>query len=125
MMTTGKAVIAEGDAQVQQSSVATLGQGDCLFIISCLGQSAHLVQLAKLAGKNGAVVITLTNQVANPVAALADLRLFSVSDGGDSTIPDVAAATSQQHVIDLVYFTMAQRAGGGLPAASTELSRAR
>ena len=70
-------------------------------------------------------MITLTNQVANPVAALADLRLFSVSDGGDSTIPDVAAATSQQHVIDLVYFTMAQRAGGGLPAASTELSRAR
>lgn len=125
MMSSGKAVIAEGDAQVQESSVATLGKGDCLFIISCLGQSAHLVRLAKQAVKNGAVVIALTNQVANPVAALANLRLYSVSDGGDSTIPDVTAATSQQHVIDLVYFTMAQQAGAGLPAANTELSKAR
>ena len=125
MMSGGRAVIAEGDAEVQQTSVATLGKGDCLFIISCLGQSAHLVQLAKTAAKNGAVVITLTNQAANPVAALADLRLYSVSDGGDSTIPDVAAATSQQHVIDLVYFTMAQLEGAGLPAASRELSKAR
>ena len=127
MMSRGKAVIAEGDAQVQQASVATLGKGDCLFIISCLGQSAHLVQLAKQASKNGAVVVTLTNQAANPLAALATHRLYSVSDGGDGTIPDVTAATSQQHVLDLVYFTMAQNAGVGLPGPSTsaELSKAR
>ena len=127
MMSRGKAVIAEGDAQVQQASVATLGKGDCLFIISCLGQSAHLVQLARQASKNGAVVVTLTNQAANPLAALATHRLYSVSDGGDGTIPDITAATSQQHVLDLVYFTMAQNAGVGLPGPSTsaELSKAR
>jgi DNA-binding MurR/RpiR family transcriptional regulator len=72
MTSRGKPVIAEGDAQVQQSSVATLGKGD-------------------------------------------------------SMIPDIAVATSQQHVIDLVYFTMAQSAGVGLPGRVTgaELSKAR
>lgn len=127
MTSRGKPVIAEADAQVQQSSVATLGKGDCLFIISCLGQSPHLVQLAKQANRNGAVVVTLTNQAANPLASLASLSLYSVSDGGDSTIPDITAATSQQHVLDLVYFTMAQSAGAGLPGRLTdaELSKAR
>jgi len=127
MISRGKAVIAEGDAQVQQSSVATLGKGDCLFIISCLGQAAHLVQMAKQASKSGAIVITLTNQVANPLAAVANLRLYSVSSGADSTIPDITASTSQQHVIDLVYFTMAQQPGIGLPGPISRagLSKAR
>lgn len=114
MMRLGKAVIAEGDAEVQASGVATLGKGDCLFIISTLGQSLHLVQLAKLAGKQGATVVSLTNQTANPVAALADVRLFSVSRGGDSTVSDVIAATSQQHVMDLVFYTIAQQDQAGL-----------
>ena len=127
MMRLGKAVIAEGDAEVQLSGVATLGKGDCLVIITTLGQSAHLVKLAKMAAKNGATVIALTNQTANPVAALADIRLYSVSHGGDADVPDVMAATSQQHVIDLVFYTMAQggRAGLFARAGAGEVSKAR
>ena len=55
---------------------------------------------------------------ANPVAALADVRLYSVSQGSDSDIPDVIAATSQQHVIDLVFYTMASSQKDGLFARS-------
>ncbi|MEJ2257946.1 MAG: MurR/RpiR family transcriptional regulator [Woeseiaceae bacterium] len=113
MMSLGKSVIAEGDSEVQLSVVETLGKDDCLFIISSLGQSPHLVQLAKRASKGGATVITLTNQVANPVAALANIRLYSISSGSDREIPDVIAVTSQQHVTDLVFYTIA--AGAGLP----------
>ncbi len=127
MMRLGKAVIAEGDAEVQLSGVATLGKGDCLVIITTLGQSAHLVQLAKMAAQNGATVIALTNQTANPVAALADIRLYSVSHGGDADVPDVMAATSQQHVIDLVFYTMARggRASLFARAGAGEVSKAR
>jgi DNA-binding MurR/RpiR family transcriptional regulator len=91
---------------MQLSVAATLTRGDCLILISASGQSAHLSQLAQLARKAGATVISVTNQSANPVAALADIRLYSVSHGSDSAIPDVVAATSQQHVIDLVFYTM-------------------
>lgn len=123
----GKAVIAEGDAELQLSGVATLGKGDCLFIISTLGQSAHLVQLSKRASKGGATVIALTDQGANPVAALADIRLFSVSRGDSLNAPDVVAATSQRHVIDLVFYTMALGENAGLFAKddAAEMSRAR
>ena len=114
MMRLGIAVIAEDDVEVQRSSVATLGKGDCLFIISTLGQSAHLVQLAKQASKRGATVVSLTNQAASPVATIANIRLYSVSGGGDSDIPDVIASTSQQHVIDLVFFSMAKSENVGL-----------
>ena len=108
LMSIGKPVIADADAQVQLLGVATLTRGDCLILISASGQSAHLCHLAQLAKKAGATIITLTNQSANPLAALADIRLYSVSDGTDSDMPNVVAATSQRHVIDLVFYTLAQ-----------------
>lgn len=114
MMSLGKAVISEGDVDVQLAAAATLGKGDCLFIISTLGQAPHLVQLAQLASKAGVTLVSLNNQAANPVAALANIRLFSLSRGGDADIPDVVATTSQQHVLDLVFYTMAQGEGIGL-----------
>jgi len=108
MMGLGKPVIAEADTEVQLSGVATLGRGDCLLVITALGQSPHLVQLARQARKAGVTIISLTNQSANPVSGLADIRLFSVSRGADSEMSDIVAATSQQHVIDLVFCSLAQ-----------------
>jgi len=108
LMSIGKPVMAEADAEMQLLGVATLTRGDCLILISAAGQSAHLSHLAQLARKAGATIISVTNQSANPLAAAADIRLYSVSHGSDSEIPNVVAATSQQHVIDLVFYTLAQ-----------------
>lgn len=116
MMRLGKPVIAEADAEVQLSCSATLARGDCLVVISALGQAPHLAQLAKQAKKSGATIISVTNQGANPVAALADIRLYSVSRGGDEDLPDVVLVSSQQHIIDLVYYTLAKSAGARSPA---------
>jgi len=103
MMRLGKPVLAEADIEVQLSGVATLGRGDCLLLISAPGQSQHLVQLARQAKKAGVTIISLTNQSANPVSGLADIRLFSASRGADSEMSGIVAATSQRHVIDLVF----------------------
>jgi DNA-binding MurR/RpiR family transcriptional regulator len=127
MMRLGKAVIYESDVEVQLSAVETLRKSDCLLVVSSLGQSAHLVLLAKQAAKNGATVISVTNQAANPVAALADIRLYSVLHGGDGDIPEVIATTSQQHVIDLIFYTMAQSESVGRlsPGDAAGISKAR
>ncbi len=127
-MSVGKPVIAEADTDVQLLGVATLTRGDCLVLISASGQSPHLCLLAQQARKAGATIVSVTNQSANPVAALADIRLFSVSQGSDSDIPDVVASTSQQHVMDLVFFTLAQSSKRGQDLVtgsrrSTELSK--
>lgn len=108
LMSIGKPVIAEGDAEVQVSGVATLGRGDCLMVISAQGQTPHLVQLAQQAKKAGVTIISLTNQSANPVSSMADIRLVSVSRGVDSDMSDIVAVSSQQHVIDLVVFALAE-----------------
>lgn len=126
----GKPVIAEADAEVQLLSVATLARGDCLVLISASGQSTHLSHLAQQGKKAGATIITITNQSSNPVAALADIRLYSVSYGRDSAISQLVAATSQQHVMDLVFYTLAQLGKGGQGSIarrckSTKLSKAK
>jgi len=119
LMSLGKPVVAEADAEVQLLGVTTLTRGNCLVVISATGQSAHLSHLAQLAKKAGATIISVTNQSANPISALADVRLYSVSHGSDSGLPGVVAATSQQHVLDLVFYTLAKsdKRGEGLMAA--------
>jgi DNA-binding MurR/RpiR family transcriptional regulator len=108
MLSLGKPIIAEADAEMQLSGIATLQRNDCLILISGHGQSPHLVQLARQAKKAGVTVISLTNQSANPVSALADIRLLSVSRGEDSDMSVIVAGTSQQHVMDLVFATLAE-----------------
>ncbi len=121
LVSIGKPVIAEPDIEVQLQSVATLARGDCLVLISATGQSTHLGQLAKQGKKAGATIISITNQSANPVAALADIRLYSVSHGRDNDIPLVVASTSQQHVMDLVFYTLVQSGKHGQASLSRSL----
>ncbi len=105
----GKAVMADGDAQVQLAGMTTFGEGDCLIVISASGQEADVVRIVKEARSTGVTVISLTDQGANPMSALADIRLYSVSQGGEADISSVISAMSQQHVVDLIHYTLAQR----------------
>lgn len=120
LMGLGKPCIAEGDVQMQLTSIAALRNGDCLVIISATGQAPELVKIAKRAKKEGVVIVTLTSQNASPVRALADVRLFSVSRGEKTDIRSVIEATSQQHVVDLLYYVLSKSAEN--PAGSGELS---
>jgi DNA-binding MurR/RpiR family transcriptional regulator len=129
LMGHGKAVMADGDAQVQLAGMMTFGEGDCLIVVSVSGQEPEVVQIVKEAKNAGVTVISLTDQSANPTSALANIRLYSVSRGGDTDIPNVIAAASQQHVVDLLYCTLAQQgrndktAGKGKKAATLRQAR--
>lgn len=105
----GKPVNAEKDSYIRLSNMATLGKGDLVLVISLTGQSARLIQIVRQAKKAGAVIISLTNYSANPIRALADVQLFSVSREGNFEIPQVISSTSQQHVVDLLFSLMLHR----------------
>ena len=109
LMGHGKAVMADGDTQVQLAGMTTFGEGDCLIVISVSGQEPEVVQIVKEARKSGVTVISLTNQSANPMSALADIRLYSESRDGEDDIPGLISAASQQHVVDLLYYTLVQQ----------------
>jgi DNA-binding MurR/RpiR family transcriptional regulator len=113
----GKPVIAESDRDVQLSAIANLGSDDCLVVISATGQAAHLVESVKSARKSGAVVVSITNQWANPLGAISDVQLYSVSSGDSPDVTKLIVATSQQHLVDLLYCSLEQRSKSSSKAA--------
>ena len=106
----GRPVVAESDRDVQLSAVSKLGRDDCLLVISAAGQAAHLVDIVKIAKKAGVIVVSITNQWANPLGGISDIQLYSVSNGDSPDIAKLIVATSQQHLVDLLYCSLAQRA---------------
>ena len=105
----GKSVIAEVDTYIQLSSIATLGKGDAVLVISFTGQSAKMIQLTKQAKKAGATIISLTSYNANPIRSLADVQLFSVSKQIEFEVPQIISSASQQHVVDILFSYMLKR----------------
>lgn len=106
----GKLVIAEMDTYGHLASVAMLGKGDVVFVISFSGQSTIMIRIAKQAKKAGVTVISLTSYSANPIKSLADVQLFSVvGQEGKFEIPQIIASTSQQHVVDLLFSMLVKR----------------
>ena len=109
LLRVGKSVIAEVDTYIQLSSVATLGAGDAVFVISFSGQSPKMIQITQQARKAGVSVISLTNYSANPIRSLADVQLFSVSQEADFEVPQIISNASQQHVVDILFSLILKR----------------
>lgn len=107
----GKSVIAEVDTYIQLSSIATLGKGDAVFVISFFGQSAKMIQITRQAKKAGVTIISLTSYSANPIRSLADVQLFSVNRQGRFEAPQIISSASQQHVVDVLFSFMLKRDG--------------
>jgi RpiR family murPQ operon transcriptional repressor len=105
----GKSVIAEVDTYIQLSSIATLGEGDAVLLISYSGQSSKMIKMAREAKKAGVTIISLTNYNANPIRSLADVRLFCVNLQGGSEVPQIISNASQQHVVDVLFSLMLKR----------------
>jgi len=102
----GKSVIAEVDSYIQLSSIATLGKGDAVLVISFSGQPEKMIKLTRQAKKAGVSIISLTSYSANPIRSLADVQLFSVDRKGSVEVPQIISSASQQHVVDVLFSTM-------------------
>lgn len=105
----GKSVIAEVDTYIQLSSIATLGKGDAVLVISHAGQSSKMLKMTQEAKKVGVTIISLTNYNANPIRALADVCLFSVNQQGEFEVPQIMSNASQQHVVDVLFSLILKR----------------
>lgn len=109
LIQTGKSAIANLDSYTQLSSIATLGEGDVVFVISSTGQSSKMMQMIQQAKKAGVTIISLTNYSANPIRSLADVRLFSVGHEGRFEVPQIISNASQQHVVDVLFSLLLER----------------
>jgi DNA-binding MurR/RpiR family transcriptional regulator len=61
----------------------------------------------------------ITNQWPNPLGTISDIQLYSVSSGDSADIKKLIVATSQQHLIDLLYCSLVQRSNRGSKATAS------
>jgi len=111
LIQTGKSVIAEADTYIQLSSIATLGKGDAVFVISFSGHSSKMIHMVQQAKKAGVAIVSLTSYSANPIRSLADVQLFSVNREWEIEVPQIVSCASQQHVVDVLFSLMLKRDG--------------
>lgn len=65
--------------ETQQAFAYTLKKGDVLIAISASGASRHLLKIAEIARRNGAVVVAITNQPRSPLTESSDYVLVTAA----------------------------------------------
>ena len=102
----------ETDATLYRMQTSLLNKGDVLFAISSSGRTKEIVECAQLASKAGAYVISLSDYVMSPLAAVSDYKLFTTPRQNTVFLGiDMPLTACQLTVIDAVYLSTCVRIG--------------
>ena len=94
------------DTDLQLVAASAIRPGDCAFVISYSGEKAEMLEVAHLAKKNGATVVSLTMDSPNTLRQSADITLLVPAS---ERIYRQGASTSrinQLAVVDILYSLM-------------------
>jgi RpiR family transcriptional regulator, repressor of rpiB and als operon len=97
------------DAQLMLMSAALLRRGDVVMAFSHSGQTAAVVEAARLARQNGARLIALTNRLDSPLGRDSDVALCANLDDLPWAGENAAARLVQLSVLDALLSTVAQK----------------
>lgn len=92
---------------MQAMIAANLTPEDAVFGISYSGQTEDMIRSLAIAKQAGATIITLTRFGSNPVADLADIKLFTSSLEKSIRSGAMASRIAQLNVVDIVYVGIA------------------
>ncbi|NWG17633.1 MAG: MurR/RpiR family transcriptional regulator [Chloroflexi bacterium] len=97
------------DAHLMMMSASLLGSQDTVLAVSHSGQTSAVLDAARLAKRNHARVIALTNYANSALAADADIVLCSTARGSPLMGENAAARIAQLNIIDALFVCVAQR----------------
>lgn len=97
------------DSHLQAIAATYLTKNDLLFAISHSGSSVDIVESAKIAKKNGATVVSLTNLGNSPLSRISDIKLFTASNETKYRIIAMNSRIAQMVIIDALYTIIATR----------------
>lgn len=100
---------AAPDFDSQATLAANMTKDDVAFGISYSGQTENIIQSLQIAKGSGATIISLTKFGSNPVAEMADIRLFTSSLEQSIRSGAMASRIAQLNVIDILYVGIASR----------------
>lgn len=109
LMKLGRNVLHDSDSHVQLASAASLGSRDVLLAFSHSGTSIETVRIAELAKERGATVVVISSLRDNPLSAISDVVLHSVSDEDNVRSSSITARDAQLALTDLLFILLVQR----------------
>lgn len=109
LMKLGRNVLHDSDSHVQLASAASLGSRDVLLAFSHSGTSIETVRIAELAKQRGAAVVVISSLRDNPLSAISDVVLHSVSDEDNVRSSSITARDAQLALTDLLFILLVQR----------------
>lgn len=109
LMKLGRIVLHDSDSHVQMANASTLGPDDLLFALSYSGASIETLRIAELASQRQATVIAVTGLQDNPLARVADIRLYTVGDEDRVRSSAITARDAQLMLTDLLFILLMQR----------------
>ena len=109
LLKLGRNVLHDSDSHVQMANASTLGPGDVLFALSHSGSSIETLRIAELAKRRGAKVVAVTGLRDNPLAPVADIRLFTVADEERVRSSSITARDAQLTLTDLLFLSLVQK----------------
>ncbi|MBE1202979.1 MurR/RpiR family transcriptional regulator [Aminobacter carboxidus] len=109
LMKLGRNVLHDSDSHVQLASAASLGTRDVMLAFSHSGTSIETVRIAELAKQRGATVVVISSLRDNPLSAISDIVLHSVSDEDNVRSSSITARDAQLALTDLLFILLVQR----------------
>lgn len=112
LLKLGRSVRLEDDSHIQLAIAAELKEQDLLIALSYTGASLETVKIAERARQSGAKIISITGMQPNPLAALADLSLYTIADEERVRSSAITARDAQLMVIDMLFILLLRRIPG-------------
>jgi len=109
LLKIGIKTTAYDDAHMMLMSAAILSDDDAVIVISHSGATRTVNDPIKLAAKNGAKVIAITNYAESPVALDAHVVLNSTSQGSHLLGENAASRIAQLNILDALFVAIAKK----------------
>ncbi|MEN5015033.1 MurR/RpiR family transcriptional regulator [Erwinia sp. Eh17-17] len=109
MLKIGIKTTVYDDAHIMLMSAAVLSDDDAVIAISHSGATRAVNDPIKLAARNGAKVIAITNYAESPIARSAHVVLTSTSQGSHLLGENAASRIAQLNILDALFVAIAQK----------------
>jgi DNA-binding MurR/RpiR family transcriptional regulator len=107
----GVDALAHPDAHVQAMSSALLGPDDVVVAISHSGRTLDTLRAAQLGRDGGATVIVICGEGRSPLAAIADVRLTTVSSDTGFQVEPMASTVAALSILQTLFLMVLERGG--------------
>lgn len=91
------------DSHMQAMVAATMGEKDVAVLFSYSGSTKDTVEVAELAKKNNARIISVTRYVKSPLTQFSDITLLCGANEGPLQGGSTSVEVSQMFIVDLLY----------------------